>query len=95
MERPEPQVIDYYKRINQPKKCKRLNTWKSQGMFSDNWDETYMKFMNKSNCENCGVKFTYGKACKTTKVLDHDHTIPFGKHNIRNILCMSCNSKRQ
>ena len=51
MERPEPQLIDFYKRINQPKKCNRLNTWRSQGIVSDNWDKTYMEFMNKSNCE--------------------------------------------
>ena len=93
MERPEPLLIDFYKRINQPSKCTRINSWRYQGIVSDNWDKTYMEFMNKSNCENCGVNFTYGKPCKTTKVLDHDHNI--SGHNIRNILCMSCNSKRQ
>ena len=94
MEQPEPQLIDFYKRVNQPIKCNRINTWRSQGIYSDNWDKTYMEFMNKSNCENCGIKFTYGKRSKTTKVLDHDHTIQ-KQYNIRNILCMSCNSKRQ
>ncbi len=94
MNRTEPQIIDYYRRLNTMSKSQRIYSWKYQGVFSQDWEKTYCTFMNSSCCEECGITFTYGKKSKTTKVLDHDHKIQ-GSHNIRNILCMSCNSKRQ
>lgn len=96
----EPQIILYY-RIKNPTrspgavKSSKIKCWKSQGIISDNWDKIYDRYIKTLYCENCNCKLVRGGTrCKETACIDHDHLIN-DRDNIRNILCMSCNYKRQ
>ena len=93
----EPQIIDYYKVRSGPLKSTKIKSWINQGMVSDDWDKTYNRWLKTMYCEKCNCKLVRAPhpRCKMTAVIDHDHSICAPYHNIRNILCMSCNSKRQ
>ena len=97
----EPQIIQYY-RIRTPGrspgviKSSKIKNWKIQGIISDDWDKTYDRYIKTLFCEECNCLLVRQPhpLCKKTACIDHDHTIT-DKENIRNILCVSCNSKRQ
>ena len=91
----EPQIIQYY-RIRHPPKSSKIKNWKNQGIISDDWDKTYERYIKTLYCEKFSCKLVRQPhpRCRETACIDHDHLIT-GKENIRNILCMSCNSKRQ
>ena len=67
----------------------RIKNWKRLGIISNDWNDTYDKFINCTNCELCNYDLVYGNS-KFGKTLDHDHSTG----EIRNILCRSCNAKR-
>tara|TARA_B100001063_G_C16393505_1_gene371344 strand:- start:64 stop:342 length:279 start_codon:yes stop_codon:yes gene_type:complete len=91
----EPQIILYY-RIRHPPKSSKIKNWKNQGIISDDWDKTYERYIKTLYCEKCSCKLVRQPhpRCRETACIDHDHLIT-DKENVRNILCMSCNSKRQ
>ena len=70
------------------RKSHRLDTWRSRGVVSDDWDALYEKYLTTTHCELCQVELTTGKRCKTMKFLDHCHA----SGAFRNVACMSCNS---
>ena len=92
----EPQIIDYYRVKTRPLKSTKIKSWINQGIISDDWDKTYNKWLKTLYCEKCNCKLVRAPHpyCKMTAVIDHDHSIN-NQNNIRNILCNSCNSKRQ
>ena len=72
-------------------KSRKINSWKSQGLKSDNYEEIYEKYINSVNCEECNIELTWGGVNKSnTKVMDHNHMTGL----FRNILCCKCNNKR-
>jgi hypothetical protein len=91
----EPQIIQYY-RVRHPPKSAKIKIWINQGIISDDWDKTYEKYIKTLYCEKCNCKLVRQPhpRCRETACIDHDHVIT-NRKNIRNILCMSCNSKRQ
>ena len=70
-------------------KYRKISTWKSEKIISNDWDVTYDWFMNTKNCEKCDVLLENGTG-KNGKCLDHDHSIIDGP-NARAVLCMDCN----
>ena len=54
---------------------------------------TCLGYPSNEKC-NCKLVRPPQPRCKETACIDHDHNI-YDRENIRNILCMSCNSKRQ
>lgn len=85
----ESNAAEKYKNI-------RIKCWKGQGIVSDNWEDTFREFVNTIVCNNCNVKLTGtchggGRRSRTTACIDHDHSNGL----IREIICMSCNSKKQ
>jgi DNA repair exonuclease SbcCD ATPase subunit len=79
-----------YYQTEQGKKSKRISNWKISGVIHQNFDELYEKYINTEHCELCSVELTEGKRTNTTRVLDHEHQTG----EFRNILCHSCNRKR-
>ena len=69
-------------------KLGRIKNWKRLGIISNDWNDTYDKFINCNNCESCNCDLVYGNS-KYGKTLDHDHITG----EIRNILCRCCNAK--
>jgi hypothetical protein len=72
------------------KKSTRITNWKQRGILSEDYDALYDKFLNTKNCEECGVELFEGWG-KNARCLDHDHSTGL----FRNVLCRSCNIKRQ
>ena len=86
--------IKEYERTPQRKKLKIIAQWKYQGIIFFDYDLLYEIFINTEYCDLCNVKLTTGlKPTKTTRCLDHDHSIN-DCENVRDILCHSCNVKR-
>ena len=78
----------------QRKKSRRISEWKRSGIIFFDYDLLYEIFINTEYCDLCNVKLTTGlKPTKTTRCLDHDHSIN-DCENVRDILCHSCNVKR-
>jgi hypothetical protein len=79
-----------YRQTDAGKKSKRIWNWKKQGILSDDYDALYDKFLNTKNCEECGVEMVFGRT-KNARCLDHCHSSGL----VRNVLCISCNSRRR
>ena len=77
--------LKYRKTANGIKKT-RIHNWKYSGIISDDWDKTYDRVINSTNCEYCDKIYIRDKF----RHLDHDHSI-LDKHNIRGVLCKNCN----
>tara|TARA_R110000824_G_scaffold227157_2_gene414984 strand:+ start:9075 stop:9422 length:348 start_codon:yes stop_codon:yes gene_type:complete len=81
-----------YRQSEKGKKFYRIRNWKRRGIISDDYDKLYEKYVNTSECENCGVALIEGKySTPDRRCLDHDHETG----EVRNILCHSCNIKRR
>jgi len=84
--------IKQYRNSKHNKKCKTISQWRYRGILCFDFDLLYDIFLSTTNCENCNCILDTNT--KTKKCLDHDHRIT-DKFNVREILCKSCNSKRQ
>ena len=82
-----------YIKTEKGKKNNRIKSWKEQGIIFSDYDLLYDIFINTKYCDLCKVELTEDIRKKTTRCLDHDHSIT-DCENIRNILCLSCNIKR-
>ena len=71
------------------RKSNRISGWKRRGLISDNYDELYEYYLSVNNCENCDC--ILNECNSSRKCLDHNHTTG----EFRNVLCQSCNIKRQ
>tara|TARA_R110001599_G_scaffold5223_1_gene26264 strand:+ start:82 stop:507 length:426 start_codon:yes stop_codon:yes gene_type:complete len=71
-------------RLNNPKRMKKykIQSWKNQGLISNDFDSIYTRYINSTNCKKCGHDYSYYKKC-----MDHCHITGA----FRNILCHSCN----
>ena len=75
-------------------KAEKISHWRQQGLvFSskEEGDEIYDRYINSTNCENCGNKYT----STADRHMDHSHLIDDKYGYFRNILCCSCNQKRR
>jgi len=74
---------------------KVIAQWKYRGMKlkpNEDWDSIYLYYITCEDCESCGIELTDDKKITVTRrCLDHDHSTGF----IRNVLCHSCNCKRE
>jgi len=72
-------------------KSNRISKWKRRGIISDDYDALYERFMSTQHCDKCGVVLTSGgRTTRTTKCVDHDHSIK-DRENVRAIICNACN----
>ena len=70
-------------------KAKSRWGWEKRGIiFVGLFDEIYDIYIHSSHCDKCKKKFKD----RRDRCLDHDHLIT-DDFNVREILCISCNSK--
>ena len=82
-----------YHKSEKGKKIYRIADWKRQGILCFDWNLLYDIFLSTNKCEICEVKQTTDRyTTKTTRCLDHDHSIN-DRFNVRYVLCHSCNVK--
>jgi hypothetical protein len=80
-----------YKQTPAGRKAKSLSNWKGRGIICDDWDALYEKYLTTLLCEQCNVELTTDRYnTETTRTLDHNHDT----HLFRNVLCHSCNIRR-
>ena len=74
------------------KNIKIIKQWKYSGLIHDDYDDLYEKYLNSTNCQECGCAYgKKGDGTSTFKCMDHDHTTGL----FRNFLCCKCNLKRR
>ena len=73
------------------RKAKSISNWKIYGIICDDWDALYERYITTIHCEQCNVELTTDRYnTETTRTLDHNHDT----HLFRNVLCHSCNVRR-
>jgi len=75
-------------------KAKRIGEWRNRGLVLSSKEEgyeIYERYINSTNCEKCGNKYTSIR----DRHMDHAHLIDDKYGYFRNILCHSCNQKRR
>ena len=72
-------------RLNNPR-IWAISNWKTQGLITPNYELVYNRYVNSTNCEQCGHDYSYYK-----KHMDHIH-VNNVIDNFRAILCQKCNS---
>ena len=72
------------------KRC-RIKNWKKQGIIFHDYNLLYDIYLQTTHCDEC--KCLLNQCGKSRKCCDHDHSIT-DDNNVRNILCHSCNRKR-
>ena len=94
-EKNKEKILQQKKEYNQTEqgiKSRRINDWKRYGLICDNYDALYEHYLKTAYCDACKVQLTTDKEnTATTKCMDHCHETGL----FRNILCVSCNSKRK
>ena len=83
-----------WRQSSEGKKLTRISKWKRRGIISADWNSLYERYLDCKNCEKCNVVLTVDRQnTSTTRCLDHDHSI-LDRENVRNILCVACNTRR-
>ena len=83
--------IKEFRQSPEGKKQQRINNWKKQGILCYDFNLLYDLFLSTKNCEFCNCELTTDKrTTRTTRCLDHDHTIT-DKFNVRGVICNICN----
>ena len=81
-------------RENNPERHKKIHTianWKTKGLICDDYDKLYDLYLQSTNCEECGCKYSIkGDGVGRFKCMDHDHLTGL----FRNFLCNTCNLRR-
>ena len=80
-----------YWKSEKGKKCNRINTWKTCGVISEDFNQLYEYYINCKNCEECNIELIEGNLGNNKRVLDHDHDTGL----FRNVLCNTCNCRRR
>ena len=93
-----PIIMKYVKKIRyrlmrrrgriKNKKKNSIDCWVRRGLITNNIDEVYKRYEETTNCDNCNI-FLDGIG-GARKCMDHSHITG----EFRNIICVSCNSKR-
>jgi len=85
---------EYNKEYNKTEKRIKLNkisNWKTYGLIdsdNDNYEKTYQRYIDTTNCDLCNIELTDGTNI-TAKHMEHDHKTGL----FRNIVCPKCNNK--
>jgi len=73
------------------KKLSTIKNWKKSGLINEDYDALYQKYIESTNCEECGCEYgKYGDGSLTFRCMDHSHITGL----FRNFLCQRCNITR-
>ena len=75
-----------YRKTDRGKMLGTINSWRGQGLISDNMELIYERYINSTHCECCRNEY------KSTMDRHMDHCHVSGK--FRNVLCRHCNQLR-
>jgi len=81
---------EYVKTPNGKKSFTIIN-WKNRGLINEDYDSLYQKYLESTNCEECGCEYgKFGDGSNSWRCMDHCHISGL----FRNFLCNSCNTRR-
>tara|TARA_R110002012_G_C11502694_1_gene597512 strand:+ start:277 stop:618 length:342 start_codon:yes stop_codon:yes gene_type:complete len=79
-----------YRQTPHGAKSHRKSEWKTKHKIKfHNFDETYDKYINTTECELCNVELVSGNKGQNKKILDHDHLSGYARF----ICCNTCNQR--
>ena len=85
------EYIKQYNKRPANKKSKIIAKWKNRGLLCEDYDSLYDRYIESTNCEECGCEYgVKGDGSGTFRCCDHDHETGL----FRNFLCNTCNTRR-
>ena len=83
--------IKKYNKSPNRKKTYTISNWKRSGLVCEDYDSLYQKYIESTNCEECGCEYgKYKDGSSSWKCMDHSHITGL----FRNFLCNNCNLTR-
>ena len=77
-----------WRQTPQGKKALTKDQWKKRGLNMEQFEGVYQRYLDTDICDNCNCELNQCNSSR--KCMDHSHDTG----DFRNILCLSCNTRR-